>query len=73
MKDLTPIVADPVRAEPQGGIGYGFAAPDVEALPAAQKQLLRMGPLSVRTIQSSPRAIALALGIPAERLPAPRT
>jgi hypothetical protein len=69
----TPIVDDPVRAEPQGGVGYGFAAPDFEALPAAQKQLLRMGPRNVRTIQSSLRAIALALGIPAERLPAPRT
>ena len=69
----TPIVDDPVRAEPQGGVGYGFAAPDVEALPAAQKQLLRMGPRNVRTIQSSLRAIALALGIPAERLPTPRT
>lgn len=69
----TPIVDDPVRAEPQGGVGYGFAAPDFAALPAAQKQLLRMGPRNVRTIQSSLRAIALALGIPAERLLAPRT
>lgn len=69
----TPILDDPVWAEPQGAIGYGFAAPDVEALTAAQKQLLRMGPRNVRTIQSSLRAIALALGIPAERLPAPRT
>lgn len=69
----TPTVEDPVRAEPQGGVGYGFAAPDFEALPAAQKQLLRMGPRNVRAIQSSLRAIALALGIPAERLPAPGT
>lgn len=69
----TPMVDDPVQVEPQGGIGYRFAAPDVEALRAAQKQLLRMGPRNVRTIQSSLRAIALALGIPAERLPAPRT
>jgi hypothetical protein len=30
-----------------------------------------MGPRNVRTIQSSLRAIALALGIPAARLPAP--
>jgi hypothetical protein len=67
----TPIVDDPVRAAPQGGLGYGFAAPNFEALPAAQKQLLRMGPRNVRTIQSSLRAIALALGIPAERLPPP--
>jgi hypothetical protein len=69
----TPLVDDPVRAEPQGGVGYGFAAANLEALPAAQKQLLRMGVRNVRTIQSSLRAIALAIGIPAERLPAPRT
>lgn len=69
----TPTVDEPVRAEPQGGFGYGFATPDVEALTAAQKQLLRMGPRNVRTVQSSLREIALALGIPAERLPAPRT
>jgi hypothetical protein len=68
----TPIVEDPVRAAPQGGAGYRFAAPDLEALPAAQKQLLRMGPRNIRTIQSSLRAIALALGIPADRLPPPR-
>jgi hypothetical protein len=67
----TPIVDDPVEAEPQGGVGYRFAAPKLEALPAAQKQLLRMGPRNVRTIQSSLRAVALALGIPAGRLPAP--
>jgi len=60
------------RVEPRG-IGYGFADLDLEALTAAQKQLLRMGPRNVRIIQSSLRQIALALGIPAERLPAPRT
>jgi hypothetical protein len=69
----TPIIDDPVRAAPQGGVGYGFAAPDLEALPSAQKQLLRMGPRNVRTIQSSLRAIALALGVPPARLPAPST
>ena len=60
------------RVEPRG-IGYGFADLDLEALTAAQKQLLRMGPRNVRIIQSSLRQIALALGIPAERLPASRT
>lgn len=55
------------------GIVYGFADPDLEELTAAQKQLLRMGPRNVRIIQSQLRAIALALGIPAERLPVPRT
>src|SRR5258705_6706028 len=36
----TPILSDPVRVEPHG-IGYGYAAADVEALTPAQKQLLR--------------------------------
>lgn len=67
----TPTVEDPVRVRPQGATGYGFAAPELEALPAAQKQLLRMGPWNVRTIQSALRRIALALGIPPERLPPP--
>jgi hypothetical protein len=68
----TPIVDDPVRIDPEGGVGYSFAASDVEALPGAQRQLLRMGARNVRTIQSSLREIALALGIPAGRLPASR-
>ena len=67
----TPIVENSARARTQGGTGYVFAAPELEARPAAQKQLLRMGPRNVGTIRSSLRAIALALGIPAERLPAP--
>ena len=36
-----------------------------------QKQLLRMGPTNARRIQASLRRIALALGIPAGRLPPP--
>ena len=68
----TPVIEDPVRVESQGGVGYGFAAPELERLTAAQKQLLRAGPRNVRMIQSSLRAIALALGIPPERLPPPQ-
>ena len=70
----TPVLDAAVRTrvEPRG-IGYGFADRDLEALTAAQKQLLRMGPRNVRIIQSSLREIARALGIPAERLPASRT
>ena len=64
----TPVVNDPVRVEPHG-IGYGFADPKLEDLAPAQKQLLRMGPRNVRTVQSALRSIALALGIPAGRLP----
>jgi len=58
------------RVEPRSvGLGYAYADPALEGLSAAQKQLLRTGPDNVRTIQSSLRQIALALGIPAERLP----
>jgi hypothetical protein len=51
-------------------IGDGFVDPSRERFTAAQ-QLLRTGPRNVRIIQSSPRQIAPALGIPAERLPVP--
>ena len=66
----TPAVSDPIVLTPKG-IGYGFADERLEALPAAQKQLLRMGPTNARRIQASLRRIALALGIPATRLPPP--
>lgn len=66
----TPVVNDPVAVEALGGTAYKFADPRLEALTPAQKHLLRTGPRNVRTIQASLRAIALALGIPAERLPA---
>jgi hypothetical protein len=65
----TPIEEGPVRVEPRG-IVYGFADDDLEDLTAAQKQLLRMGPRNARVVQMTLRAIAVALGIPAERLPA---
>jgi hypothetical protein len=68
----TPVVTDPVRVEPRG-IGYAYADPKLENLAPAQKQLLRMGPQNVRSIKASLRDIALALGIPAARLPAPTT
>lgn len=52
------------------GAMYNFNDPRIERLTQAQKQLVRMGPRNVRTIQRSLRNVALALGIPAERLPA---
>jgi hypothetical protein len=64
----TPTVDGPVRVEPKG-IGYRFADSKLERLTAAQKQLLRSGPRNVRMIQSALRRLALALGIPSERLP----
>jgi hypothetical protein len=42
---------------------------ELETLTGSQKQLLRAGAANVRTIQASLRAMAVALGIPAERLP----
>lgn len=66
----TPATDGTARLAPKG-IGYGYADPALEGLSAAQKQLLRTGPRNVRLIQSSLRQIALALGVPAERLPHP--
>jgi hypothetical protein len=66
----TPAVADPIAVRPVGGTGYAFVDPKLEDLTPAQKQLLRTGRNNVLSIQRSLRAIALALGIPSERLPA---
>lgn len=63
-----PVVDRPVRVQPKG-IGYRYADPRLEQLTAAQKHLLRTGPRNVRVVQSALRRLALALGIPAARLP----
>lgn len=65
----TPVVTTPIRVEPAGGIGYGFSDDRLERLTPAQKQLLRMGPDNERMVQKALRDMALALGIPASRLP----
>jgi hypothetical protein len=65
----TPVRGGPARLQPQGGIGYAFADSRNEDLSAAQKQLLRMGPENARMVQAKLREIALALGIPPQRLP----
>jgi hypothetical protein len=64
----TPASDGAARVEPKG-IGYGYVDPALEGLTGAQKQLLRTGPRNVRLIQSSLRRIAIALGVPPERLP----
>jgi hypothetical protein len=66
----TPTIdgSEPLRPK---GIGYGYADERLEALTPAQKQLLRTGPRNVRVIKGKLREIALALGIPAARLPRP--
>jgi len=63
----TPAVDGSVQAAPNG-IGYRFTDPNLEKLTAAQKQLLRTGPRNTQMIQSALRRLAIALGIPTERL-----
>ena len=46
-----------------------FSNPALESLTPAQKHLLRMGPENVTRVQAKLRDIALALGIPRDRLP----
>jgi hypothetical protein len=64
----TPIPPEPFDLDPQG-IGYAFADPKLENLAPAQKQLLRMGAENARVVQTRLREVALAIGIPATRLP----
>ena len=65
----TPAVEGPIRLRTHGAIAYRFADERLEALTPAQKLLLRMGPRNAHLIQAKLRDIALALGIPASRLP----
>lgn len=64
----TPVPPETVALVPKGAV-YGFEDEALERLAPAQKQLLRMGPRHVRVIQDKLREIALAIGIPPERLP----
>jgi hypothetical protein len=48
---------------------YGFADPGLEALPSAQRQLLRMGPDNMRIVQNKLREIAVQLGMHPEAVP----
>jgi hypothetical protein len=69
----TPVPEGAVRVRvEEEGIGYSFADVRLERLTAAQRQLLRMGPKNEAAVQASLRAIALALGVPPGRLPAPK-
>jgi hypothetical protein len=63
-----PAVDGEIRLESAGAL-YQYSDEDLEGLTDAQRQFLRMGPRNVRLIQGKLGEIALALGIPAERLP----
>jgi len=67
-----PVVEEPVVLR-RRVLSYRYDRADFEALPAAQKQLLRMGPRNTRIIQEQLRAVARELGIPAGRLPPRQT
>jgi Protein of unknown function (DUF3014) len=64
----TPVPDDPIEVQASGGV-YAYASPALEQLSSAQKLLIRTGPANARKIQARLREIALALGIPASRLP----
>ncbi len=66
----TPITDQPLAVEP-AGIGYRYVDPGLDRLNGAQQHLLRMGPANARLVKRQLRELALALGIPASRLPPP--
>jgi hypothetical protein len=63
------LVAAPVGAADEAevvlgdGVGYQFADPELEALSAAEKHLLRMGPENASRIQDWLRALSAELGL----------
>jgi hypothetical protein len=65
----TPIPSGEPALHPRGAVVYGYVDEDLESLTGAQKHLMRMGPRNERLIKDKLREIAVALGIPAERLP----
>jgi hypothetical protein len=65
----TPVPSENLAVHPHGAVVYSYADEDLESLTGAQKHLLRMGPRNVRLVKEKLREIAIALGIPADRLP----
>ncbi len=64
----TPVVEGEIGLV-ERGIYNEFADENLQSLSAVQKQLLAMGPRSVRTVQQKTRELAAALGIPSYELP----
>ncbi len=67
----TPAIPADVRLK-EKVVTYMYADPGLEKLDPAQRLLLRMGPENVRHVQTKLRELALALGMPAEKLPKPQ-
>jgi hypothetical protein len=66
----TPVVEGDAGLSPRT-LSYHYADQRLEAVSAAQKQLLRMGPRNQPLVQKALHDIARALGIAEKRLPAP--
>ena len=64
----TPGLDGTVRLVPNDNT-YAFRDVELESLTPAQKHLARMGPENTRMIQDKLRQLALAIGIPSDRLP----
>jgi len=63
----TPQVADPVRLVPGPGATLAFADPELQRLPAAQKQILRMGPENATRVKTALVGIKSAIETPPPR------
>jgi len=64
-----PAIDGDVRVEQSGeGIGYQYSDDKLQELNGAQKQLLRMGPRNIRTIQAQLRTFAAAVGLRASAI-----
>ena len=63
----TPVVEGDIALIRRGAL-YVYNDSRLEGLSAAERQVMRMGPRNVRTIQRTLRDIGRALGIPEERL-----
>ena len=63
----TPVADDPIRLGPGPGATLAFADPKWQQLPAAQKQLMRMGPEHAARVKSTLRAIKTAIETPPAR------
>ena len=61
----TPVVDGRVELT-LDSVNYAFAAPHLEALAPAQKQLVRTGPENTKKVQGKLRELAAALGIPTD-------
>jgi hypothetical protein len=58
----TPVPDGPIELR-STSVAYQFADPDLESLSSSQKQLLRMGPRNMRTVQNKLREFVKAAGL----------